>query len=273
MTATAERGFAEINGARLFYEIAGSGHPLTLVHAGITDSRMWDDQFAIFAEHYRVLRYDVRGFGQSDMPPGPYTMRDDLRALLAHFGIARTHLIGVSMAGSIAIDTAIDFPDLVATLIPVAAGIGGRTPSAFLRAQFDAMEEPAGRGDLDALNELELRLWIDGPGRTPDRVDPAVREKVRVMNRALLAREEANEQGTAVNPLDPPAFDRLAEIAAPTLVIVGEYDVPDILENAERLATTIPGARKVVLPDVAHIPPMEAPAAFNRLVLDFLRAH
>src|SRR5262249_38747454 len=151
-----ERGFAEINGARLYYEIAGGGHPLTLIHAGITDSRMWDDQFALFAEHFRVLRYDVRGFGQSDMPPGPYTMRDDLRALLQSLGIARTHLVGVSMAGSIAVDFTLDHPEMVATLIPVAAGISGRTPSDFLRGQWAAIEAAMERDGLDVANELEL---------------------------------------------------------------------------------------------------------------------
>jgi pimeloyl-ACP methyl ester carboxylesterase len=100
-----------------------------------------------------------------------------------------------------------------------------------------------------------------------------VRERVREMNGALLAREEANSQGTVANRLDPPAIGRLGEITAPTLVIVGALDVPDVLESAERLATEIPGARKVVLPNVAHLPPMEAPAEFNRLVLDFLREH
>jgi 3-oxoadipate enol-lactonase len=273
MRATAEQGFAEINGARLYYEVAGTGHPLTLIHAGITDSRMWDDQFALFAEHYRVLRYDVRGFGRSDMPPGPFTMREDLRALLQSFGIARTHLLGVSMAGSIAIDFTLDYPELVATLIPVAAGIGGRTQSDFLRERFAEVEAALERGDLDAANELELRLWVDGSGRRPDQVDPGVRERVREMNAAILAREEANDQGTVANRLDPPALGRLGEIAEPTLVIVGARDVPDLLESAERLATEIPGARKVVLPNVAHLPPMEAPAEFNRLVLDFLREH
>jgi pimeloyl-ACP methyl ester carboxylesterase len=269
-TATG-RGFAEINGARLYYEIAGSGQPLTLVHAGITDSRMWDDQFAVFAEHFRVLRYDVRGFGQSNMPPGPFTMRDDLRALLGFLGIARTHLIGISMAGSIAIDFALDYPELVTTLIPVAAGIGGREPSDFLRAQWAAMEAVQERGDLAEVNEMELRLWVDGTGRTPDQVAPGVRERVREMNADILAREEANNQGTVARRLDPPALGRLAEIAVPTLVIVGAHDVPDTLESAERLATEIPGALKVVLPNVAHLPPMEAPAEFNRLVLDCLR--
>jgi 3-oxoadipate enol-lactonase len=271
MSVHSERGFAEVNGARLYYEVVGSGPALTLIHAGIADSRMWDDQFAVFARQFRVVRYDLRGFGQSEMPPGPYTMRDDLRALLRALGIARTHLIGVSMGGSIALDFTLDFPDLVSSLVLVAAGISGRKPSDFLREQWAALEEVMARGDLDAVNELELRLWVDGAGRTPEQVNPGVRERVRVMNAGILANEARNEEGQSVRPLDPPALGRLGEVAAPTLVIAGARDVSDILENADLLAATIPDVRKVVLPDVAHLPPLEAPAEFNRLVLDFLR--
>jgi 3-oxoadipate enol-lactonase len=271
MSVHSERGFAEVNGARLYYEVVGSGPALTLIHAGIADSRMWDDQFAVFARQFRVVRYDLRGFGQSEMPPGPYTMRDDLRALLRALGIARTHLIGVSMGGSIALDFTLDFPDLVSSLVLVAAGISGRKPSDFLREQWAALEEVMARGDLDAVNELELRLWVDGAGRTPEQVNPGVRERVRVMNAGILANEARNEEGQSVRPLDPPALGRLGEVAAPTLVMAGARDVSDILENADLLAATIPDARKVVLPDVAHLPPLEAPAEFNRLVLDFLR--
>src|SRR4051812_29356284 len=108
MRTTSEQGIAEINGAQIAYEVAGSGHPLTLIHAGLADKRMWEAQFATFAESYRVVRYDIRGYGQSTFPAGPYTMREDLRALLQHLGIARTHLIGISMGGSIAIDFTLD---------------------------------------------------------------------------------------------------------------------------------------------------------------------
>ena len=99
------------------------------------------------------------------------------------------------------------------------------------------MEEVLERGDLDQVNELEMRLWVDGTGRTSDQVTPGVRERVREMNAAILAREGANNQGTVANRLDPPAIGRLGEITVPTLVIVGAHDVPDTLESAERLAT------------------------------------
>jgi 3-oxoadipate enol-lactonase len=271
MGMQSERGFATINGAQIRYEEAGSGEPIVLLHAGIADSRMWDDAFAAFAAAYRVVRYDLRGFGESSMPPGPFTMRDDLRALLDHLGIARAHLIGVSMGGGIALDFAIDHPEMVAKLVLVASAIGGRGPSEALRERWREMGAAADRGDWDLVNELELRLWVDGTGRTPDQVDPTVRERVREMNAAVIANEARETGAKPANPLDPPAIGRLGEVAAPTLVVVGALDVPHIVEGADLLAAGIPGARKVVLPGCAHLPPMEAPAEFNRLVLDFLR--
>ncbi len=268
---TREQGFAEINGARLFYEVAGDGPPLTLLHAGITDSRMWDGQFDTFAAMYRTVRYDVRGFGRSALPPGPYTMREDLAALLDFLGIARTHLIGVSMSGSIVIDFAISYPERVSALIPVAMGIGGMTSSAVMEERDREVEAIFASGDPDAANEAELHLWLDGFGRAGSAVDPGVRERVREMNAAIIANRGAWEQSESVNRLTPPAIERLEGITAPTLAIVGAHDVPDMLAIASAIATRVPGARKVIMPGVAHLPPMEAPEEFNRLVLDFLR--
>ena len=275
MSTTSGRGLAGLNGAQIAYEVAGVGHPLTLIHAGIADRRMWDAQFATFAKSYRVVRYDIRGYGQSTLPPGPYTMRADLRALLQHLGIARTHLVGISLGGAIAIDFTLDYPEMVAALILVAAGIGGeeRAPDPEMEARSRAIDEAGERGDIAAANELVLQIWVDGFGRTTGPVAPAVREQVRAMNAAALARKGAFAQAESVNRLAPPAIGRLEEIAVPTLVIVGTCDVPAIVTSAETLATRIPGAQQVVLPEVAHLPPMETPDEFNRLVLNFLRDH
>jgi 3-oxoadipate enol-lactonase len=268
-----DQGFAEINGARLYYEVAGDGPPLILLHAGITDSRMWDAQFDTFARTYRTVRYDVRGFGRSVSPPGPYTMREDLAALLDFLGIARAHLIGVSMSGSIVIDFALSYPDRVGALIPVAMGIGGATSSAYLDERDRENATILASGDVDAANEAELRLWLDGVGRPPGTaVDPGVRERVREMNAPLIT-AQINDTGEhqSVNRLTPPAIERLEEITAPTLAIVGAHDVPDMLTNADAIVARVPGARKVIMPGVAHLPPMEAPEEFNRIILDFLR--
>lgn len=272
MTATGETqaGFAPVNGTRLYYEAAGAGHPLVLVHAGIADSMMWDDQIAPFARRYRVVRFDMRGFGQSEKPPESYAPHDDLYGLLRYLGIERAYLLGCSMGGSMVVDFTLTHPDMAGALILVGAGVSGYPfEPGNLAARWDEVEAAFEAGDLALGTELETRMWVDGPSRAPDAVDPAVRARAYAMG--LRANEQYSEEGKA-QPLDPPALGRLAEIHAPALVVVGDQDVPNVLEQADLLASGIAGARKVVIPNTAHLPNMEQPAVFNRLVLDFLGA-
>jgi 3-oxoadipate enol-lactonase len=263
--------YAEVEGARLYYEEMGAGHPLVLIHAGIADSRMWDEQFAPFAEHYRVIRYDIRGFNRSVLPPGSSSSTSrDLRGLLTALGVTSAHLVGLSIGGGIAIDFTLQYPESVTALVLVASGLGGQSPSAALRSAEEEIEAALGREGIAVAVELENRLWVDGPRRTPDQMDPTVRERVRQMN--TIGYEQPPVTATRER-LDPPANGRLGEIRTPTLVIVGDGDVPDVIETAAILERGIAGARKVVFPGVAHMVNMERPAEFNRVVLDFLRQH
>lgn len=262
-------GSVDVNGTRLYYEVIGEGHPLVLLHAGLTTCQMWDAQWETFAQHYRVIRYDLRGFGWSRMPPGPFSQREDLYQLLRFLGIERAYLVGASMGGSLAIDFALEHPEMVAALIPVGAGVSGETPSDFLLERWKEIDAAAEGGDIAQAVELELQLWVDGPGRSREQVDPVMREQVRQMNTENFARAPEQEQGQS-QPLEPPAIARLGEIATPTLALVGELDVPDKLASADLLARGIPGAQKVVMPGAAHLPSMEQPEQFNRLVLEFL---
>lgn len=136
-----------------------------------------------------------------------------------------------------------------------------------LRRGWEQVDEVYESGDVAGAVELELRMWVDGPNRGPDAVDPAVREKVRDMNAALFARDDT--EGEEI-PLEPPVASRLDEIRSPTLVVVGDQDVPDVLAAANVLTSGILGARKAVIPDAAHVANMERPKIFNRLVLEFL---
>ncbi len=263
-------GYADVEGAQLYYEESGTGQALVLIHAGIADSRMWDDQFAAFAAHYRVIRYDIRGFGKSIMPPGTSSTSRDLHGLLQALGIAKAHLVGLSIGGGIAIDVTLRYPEMVAALVVTASGLGGQQSSAELQRVYEEIDAALAGEGIAAAVELENRLWVYGPQRRPDQVDPTVRERVRVMNTAVF--EHPDSAGTRER-LEPPAIGRLDEIHAPTLVIVGDGDVPDVIAAADRLAAGIAGARQVVFPGAAHMVNMEQPAAFNQVVLDFLRSH
>ena len=261
-----ERGYAPVTGGQLYYEVAGSGHPLVLTHAGVADHRMWDEQFPAFARHYRTIRYDFRGFGQSSGSDVPFAYHQDLHDLLAHLGVEHAYVCGLSMGGLISLNFTLAYPQMVDALILTATGAGHNPPSTELRDWWDRINAAEELGNLEAANELELQLWVDGPHRGAGAVDPAMRARVEAWNLAAFKRPAMPGKPL---PLDPPAA-RLHEITAPTLIIVGDADVSDVVTNADLLARDIPHAQKVVLPNVAHMVNMERPQEFTDLVLAFL---
>lgn len=270
-------GFAEVNNTRLYYEVAGEGYPLVLIHGGLVDHHMWDEQFPVFAQHFKVIRYDMRGFGQSGLVKAgdaPYSMRGDLHALLQHLGIEKTYVMGLSMGGGMAIDFTLEYPEMVDTLIPVAAGVSGFESEEDFKAEEQLEVEinaALTSGDKARAVELLLRMWTDGPDRTPEQTDPAVREKVQVMTTRNFNRADDEDDTPDTIQLEPPAFVRLGDIQVPTLIIVGDKDVRSILVIADVLEKGIPNAKKVIIPGTAHHLNMEKPQEFNRIVLDFLQ--
>jgi len=257
------------NGADLYVEITGTGPAILLIHSGVTDSRMWDDLWAPLATNHTVIRYDLRGHGRSSIPPTPYAHHEDSLAILDGCGIDRAVVVGASMGGSVALDFSLMHPERAAALILLNTLAGMVTPSSGLRAGWDAVNSAWDEGDFDEATEIELRMWVDGPLRQPHGVDSSVRERVRTMNRALLAR--AAEQDAAEElDLDPPARDRLAEITCPVLLIVGLLDYPDALTSAATLETGLQNVRRADIPDAAHLPSMECPAAVLDAIERFL---
>ena len=265
---TSTTGFLDVPGASLYYECAGQGHPLLLIHAGIADSRMWDEQFPLFAQRYRVIRYDLRGYGQTRLGPGSFANHEDVTALLNALDVQKAHIIGVSFGSAVALDFTLTHPDMISSLVMVAPDAGGVEPSERIRQFIHDENALMEQGDVEAATELNLRLWVDGIHRTPEQVNPAVRRRVYDMQ--YHAFTIPMPEGIEEEELQPPAITRLAEVRAPTLVIIGALDLPEKLELAGQLAATIPDARQHIIPGAAHLPSMEQPDEFNRVVLDFL---
>lgn len=261
-------GFLTINQTQVYYEMAGEGQPLVLLHAGIADSRMWDEQFTVFAQQYHVIRYDLRGYGQSEAPNKAFRAHEELVQLLQQLKITRAHIVGISYGGKIALDFALAYPAMVEKLVLVAPSISGAAPSPEVLRFTEEEEAALEAGDLDRATELNLQMWVDGPRREPGTVKPEVRERVREMQ--LHAFKTVFPEEAIERDLEPPALARLDEVQAPTLVIVGDYDIQPKLEQARLLEAQIPGVRLIVIEGVAHMVNMEKPAVFNSAVLDFL---
>jgi pimeloyl-ACP methyl ester carboxylesterase len=264
-----DRDFAQVSGARLRYEAKGDGETLVLIHAGIADGRMWDRQLDVFAGRHRTVRYDMRGFGASEVAERvPYSHHEDLRGLLDILGTGRALLVGCSMGAKTAIDFALEFPERTRALVLVGPTVGGFEPDVDSPEELDKMVAAEEADDLERLSELEVRVWVDGPYRDAGSVDPAVRDLVMEMNLIAL-KNEASGVGDERLP-ETPAVDRLSEIKVPTLVVVGDLDRPETVASADLLEERLPNARKVVMPGTAHLPNFERPDDFNRIVLGFL---
>jgi len=259
----------------LAHEVAGSGPARTagwgpallLVHAGIADRRMWDEQMGPFADAgWTVIRADLPGFGETAPPARPVALWAALRDLLDHLEVERAVVVGSSLGGRAAVDLALAAPDRVRALVLIGSSLAGhpfQEPALF--ELWDQSEGAIERGDHQEAARVEIDTWVVGVGRDPSALDPEVRRRVRDM---LLV---AYEHGEAdLEEPDPPAAGRLGEIAAPALVVVGEHDRPDIHAMAGALAAGIPRAERAVLPGTAHLPSMERPEACNQLVLEFL---
>ena len=264
-------GFAELPGARLYYEMAGDGEPLVLLHGGFLDSRMWDEQFPFFAEHSQALRYDRRSAGKSETVPSTaaYTHHQDLYHLLYALDIQQATLIGLSEGGRVAIDFSIAYPQLVQKLVVVSPAVSGfayRDEWTFKHSE--AMVQALAQRDLPGAVEEFLIMWADGPYRTPEQVDPVVRARIRDM---AVHGFTPSRLAPNVVYLDPPAAGRLSEIHVPTLVVLGEQDTPDLHEIGKLLQEQVSGAEVVMMANVAHTLVMEKPDEFNALVAHFLR--
>lgn len=238
----------EVPGGGLLVIDEGSGSPIVLLHAGIADHRSWNELAPLLNRAgYRTIRYDQRGVGGSPTEDVPFSRIADLVAVLDALGIDRAVLVGNSMGGMLAFDTAIEAPDRVVAIVGVAAGLGGfdggNTPEEL--AMFKEMErlEAADPVDPAAVADIDVRLWVDGPGQPRTRVPAAIRELVHEMD--LF--DPARPQGRPIR-LDPPANERLAELRCPILAVAGEIDVSEVAVTARHLEANAPNARALVCP-------------------------
>lgn len=267
-----ESGFAQINGARLYYELAGSGTPLVMIHAGIADCRMWDKDFETFSRSHLALRFDMRGYGKSLPVEGEFNIQDNLEALLAELDIPSPMiLMGCSMGGGLSIDFALSHPDRVANLILVGSGPAGLELEAQGPDELFAQSEAAFKaGDVDRVVELDMQIWFDGIGRAAKDVNARARRKAGAMAK-LVTEHELKRIGTHVRKTGAKAAaERLHELTMPALIVIGEYDLTYLKLAADYMVDKMPAASKLLIPDAGHLPNLEHPELFQKAVLDFL---
>jgi 3-oxoadipate enol-lactonase len=251
-----------VHGGSVFCEVVGTGRPVVLSHDFFLHRETWDVQFTSLSDAYRIVRWDRRGYGRSDEPNASYSSVDDLARVIESAAEGPAVLVGCSYGSGVSLHCALDHPDLAAALVlvgPVVSGLG----------YTEHMMTRGGRRTMDvATADAEIDYW--------SAVDPwfvaasniQARERLRELltaNRHNLESKERWERS-----LEPAALPRLGEIAVPTMLIVGEHDIPDVHAHAGALEAGIRGARRVVLAGSGHLPQLEVPDAFSELVLAFL---
>lgn len=257
------QGLARVEGGRLWYEREGEGFPVVLLHPGLWDARIWDDQFDEFARHHDVLRYDLRGYGRSDRPEGPYSDLRDLQYLLGELGIDRCALVGCASGAQLALDYALAHPEAVDAIVPVAPALTGyRWRDRGIDVLVEQVDRAVRTGDLSQAMDIELAVWAPLSSAHPPS-DGRVRS-IAMENAHVLRLDDS------LLETPPPAVTRLGDIDAATLVVVGDHDLEETHAIADLLSSAIPGAQKRVIANADQLVNVGRPDRFNRVVLDFL---
>jgi pimeloyl-ACP methyl ester carboxylesterase len=260
-----DSGTLQLNdGGAIYYETMGEGTPIVFLHGGFGDRRMWNDQFAEFAKNYFVVRYDERGFGKSAKPTAKYSPVSDLEMLLDHLKIDKAHLVGNSLGGILAIDFAILKPSRVRSLTVVGAGPSGvevpkeeseRMMAILKMAQDEGVQKAAAMCIQHPMLAITSKLPT-----TATLLKTMIEDNASIFQMKFWPFEQT----------DPPAVKRLNEINVPVLIVVGDKDTPGVHSAAEAAATGIAGSKKVVMKGADHLPQMDNPEEFNRIVKEFL---
>lgn len=260
-----QTGVASVNGTELYYEIAGDGHPLILIHGGAVDNRAWDDQFAVFAEHHKVVRYDLRGAGKSGNRDKPFSNSKDLYALLKFLNLDKTYLLGISRGGGFAYDLTLEHPEMVDALILVSANLSVHVPA--YTEMFERSTEAGKKSGAAAA----AKVWGNDPHQGPMRESARARVlEILTDNMPRFRYFDGHVPVKKLSSSDIPRSQRLAEVQVPTLVISGAHD--DIVARAHyrTWASGIPNARSVVFPNAAHLVNIDQVDEFNQTILEFL---
>jgi pimeloyl-ACP methyl ester carboxylesterase len=261
--------FVDARGMRFAYDLAGDGPAVTLIHAGVADRSMWDDVVPHLVDSHTVLRYDMRGFGETtELEPTEWGAHDDLIAVLDGLDISHTAVVGVSMGGGAAINAVLEHPERFTALVAVNPGLGGfeYSPDEWEETLWDRIVASFKEGRHDDTARMEMEMWLAGPHRSLEDMDSALIERMRPWLLTAYGKEPTTENV----PVEPPAAGRLGEIGVPTLVMLGELDVPGMKPVVDFITEHVPGATRADVPGVAHLVPLEQPDEFARALLEFL---
>src|SRR5580693_6915673 len=258
--------FADNQGTRIYWDEQGTGAPVLLIMGLGYPSAMWHRMRPALSASYRTIALDNRGAGQSDVPPGPYSialMASDAAAVLDAAGVPSAHVFGMSMGGMIAQEFALQYPRRVRSLILGCTNAGGPH---VVRPEPEVLQILTRQGMTPEESKEAMIPFIYDAATPRERIDEdmAIRMKWYPTPQGYL--------GQLQGILQWEAYSRIAQITAPTLIIHGETDQLIPVANAPLIAERIPGARLEVIPRASHIFETDQSGVAIRLITEFLGA-
>lgn len=259
-SASVDTGYVLVDGGKLFYESAGHGRNIVLLHDGMVNREIWDEQFPLLAKTYRVVRYDRRGYGKSSDPETKYSHIADLNQLFTQLKIDKAIIFGMSSGGRLAIDFTLTYPEKVNGLVLVGAVVSGFGYTSHMGTRGGHFD-PKKYTDPIKVNEYFI---MDDPYEIYSE-NTAAKEKVMKLLPNL-----GRDNRVPTQPAAKVAVRSLSEIKVPALILAGEYDIPDVHAHAGAITAGIPNSKRVIISGSGHLIPIEQPALFNEAVMNFL---
>jgi len=261
-------GFAKIQNTKLYFEMKGTGKPLLLLHSGSSDHRMWAEQCRKLSRYFQVIIPDFRGYGKSPAPSEPFSHFEDMFYFIQNLKLKNVNIVGCSLGGKVAIELVIAHPEAVNRLILVSPGLNGYEYQDVETLEKDAiLEELIADGKRQEVADLLIDIWVVGLKRKRDTVSLDVISLVRemILDNYYSVVDKYPETSPGFN-----VISRLNEIHVPTLVMIGDEDLSDMLAISQLVADRIPGAKRLEINNAAHLPNLENGTLFNQSVIDFL---
>lgn len=255
-----DTGYVSVNGGKLFYELAGTGKNIILLHDGMVNREIWDEQFPLLAKTYRVVRYDRRGYGKSSDPEVKYSHIEDLNRVFIQLNIDKAIVFGMSSGGRLAIDFALTYPEKVDGLVLVGAVVSGFGYTSHMHTRGGKYDP---RKYTDPVRVHEYYIMEDPYEIYSE--NTVAKERVMKLLPGL-----ARENRVPTQPAAKVAVRSLSEIKVPALILVGEFDIPDVHAHAGAINAGIANSKREIIPRSGHLIPIEQPALFNEAIMDFL---
>lgn len=266
MKTNGSKAIFNATGANIYYELKGHGEHILLLHAGIADSRMWDNEFNLLSERYQVVRIDLPGFGSSEFTGENYSYSSIINEILKHLSINCTHILAASFGGKIAIDFYLENPDKCLSLALLSPALSGWNDSLFLQQYEEEEEKLLTAGKIKETAHFNYKTWIQR-NRAPELINPDVKQLVIDMQIKFLTKPEQDYACYEIEAEDN--ILQIKNIQVPVLIINGEYDVQDFHDISRLMSKEIPYVKNSIIPETAHLANLESPKPFFKLVSEF----